>query len=447
MTSLRPPASPHSGLAGAVFWPGPGPTRPAVQEGSWALPLAALALTAVLWLPSELPSGDFSASFLIPFVIFAWLMFRSVTAPQVRRAAVLRAGLWIEIGCAVLILLFAMLSSIDSPAPARSFRVILPMMFGLGAMLLLPLLPSQGCRRLVYACLLSGTVLTAVGLLIMQQPGVRPIVMDEYRFAGFFDNANQKSLVLSIFLPLALALGLTTARPLLKLGSLAAFLVLAAALVLTGGKTALGIGFVVCAATAVYYVSRDDRSLRILARLAVTIALVLVALPILLWILSKASPITFEKVTTIFTGGVQDYASIRSRNRLWEESLRLGFANPLTGAGAGTMVFHVSHSHNVVLDYFRGLGLVGALSIAVIYVMVAVRTVRFYAATFASGATNKWQDSIIAALYLGALAYLSGNMLSDSLSPSTSFFFWLVYVAAYISERSRPAPALAHRRR
>lgn len=176
-------------------------------------------------------------------------------------------------------------------------------------------------------------------------------------------------------------------------------------------------------------------------------AIVAIAVPATLWIISWSSPVTYAKIVAILTKGVADYQSIQSRSLLWEESWRLGIENPWVGIGAGAHVLGASHSHNLILDYFRGVGAFGALAMLLLLITVIVRAATFYKATLSKGGQGKWCDTIIVALYLGALGYMIGNQLSDSLSPSTAFGFWVVYVAAYLSAEAVARSSRSNRRR
>lgn len=308
------------------------------------------------------------------------------------------------------------------------------MIFGLGAMLVLPGISARQCRRLVYATIFSGATVVALALLLTQVASLRPLVTGGYRFTGFFDNANQLSLAVSAFAPCALALSIVTSRRVVKFACVTALLVLLAGLILSGGKTALAFAMLACAATGAYDAARDDRFWRALVKVGGVLLLTVIAAFLTLWLISRVSPVTFQKIAEIFTGGVSDYASIQSRKAIWEESVRLGTAHPLLGVGAGSHVLGVSHSHNLVLDYFRGMGVTGALMAALLFSAVTVRSTSFCLSTIGRGSSGRWFDTITASCYLGALAYLSGNMLSDSLSPSTSFLFWMVYISAYCSD-------------
>ena len=50
-----------------------------------------------------------------------------------------------------------------------------------------------------------------------------------------------------------------------------------------------------------------------------------------------------------------------ARQVLWDEAIRLGSQHWLVGAGAGVTILGNSHAHNLVLHYFRGIGVFGAM--------------------------------------------------------------------------------------
>jgi O-antigen ligase len=405
-------------------------------------PLLAVCTLALLWLPTPLAANrDFSPAFFIPFIVLAWTVLGPGYNHRTSRAikGEFGPGLWIEMGCVSVALVFAALSTINSPEPLRAFRVILPMLYGLGAMIALPRLAESQNRRMAYAMLAAGAIVLFVGLLAAQVPSARHLVIDDYRFKGFFDNANQLSLCIIVFLPLSVALFFTTRRPLVRALCLAATLILFYGLVATGAKTALAIAFVTAGLVVIYHSVGNDQLWKTVTRLAIVLAVLTIAVPATLWLISWSNPTAYEKIAKVLTMGIAEYDSIYSRRMLWEESWRLGMENPWVGSGAGTRVisvtntFNVTHSHNVILDYFRGTGIFGGLSMLVLVLAVSARATAFYTSTLRKGGGSKWLNTKTASLYLGALGYFAGNQLSDSLSPSTSFFFWVVYSAAYVS--------------
>jgi O-antigen ligase len=428
--------------------------RPKSQMMS-LFPLLAVLSLALVWLPSPLSSGDFSLAFLIPFLVMAWALLVPGSNRRSSRAIEGESGrgLWIELGCVSIALVFAAASTIHSPEPLRAFRVILPMAYGFGAMIVLSRLVASQARRVAYAVTAAGALVVFLGLMAIHVPSARHLVIADYRFKGFFDNANQLSLCIIAILPLSLALFFTTRRPPVRTACLTAILILSYALVLTGAKTALAIGFVTTGLVFIYHFARNDQLWKTVTKSAIAVAVLAVAVPAALWFISWSSPIAYGKIVKVLAQGVGGYESIQSREMLWAESWRLGTENPWLGAGAGTRVisvtnsFYVTHSHNVVLDYFRGLGVFGALAMLVLLLAVTIRAATFYASTVHKGSDGKWLDTITTGLYLGALGYFAGNQLSDSLSPSTSFLFWVVYSAAYLSSQTAFASSRHYRLR
>lgn len=426
------------------------PHHGAPDQAGFAIAGSFLVMTIIaaipLWAPSLVAVGEFSLAFLLPFVIAAWAMLRPATAP-IGRA--LRGdnglGLWVEVSCICMAILFAALSMLVSPEPLRAFRVILPMAYGLCAIVILARVSPLMGRRLIYALTFSGVLVLSVGLLAAQVGGLRDNVVIGYRFKGFFENANQVSLAITVFWPLLVALLLGARSNFVKLTCFAALLVLGYALFLSGTKTGLAINFATTCVVVAYRASRTGSLDSSFLSLALVLAMIAVSVPLLLAILSWANPIAFEKLNSIFVGGVRDYQSIRSRNLIWEESFQLGLASPFLGEGAGSRILDRSHSHNMILDYFRGMGVFGMMSALVLLIAVGTRTAVFFSSTWGKGQEDRTRDSIVMALHLGAFGYLIGNQISDSFSPSTAFLFWAAYLCAFWSVQVPARPKLPKR--
>lgn len=405
--------------------------------------LAGIAAFVPFWLPSALSIGDFSAAFFLPFALAGWGLWRARSTPAI--ASVLYGsrgnGLWIEMLCVVVVLLLAWSSMLVSNEPHRAFRVILPMTFGICVLIALTAVAPRTARRLVYAMMISGVVVTATGLLMMSVGGLRHLVASGYRFNGFFQNANQPALTIIVFWPAIVALFLTARATVVRALWLSAILVLASALIMTGTKTGLGIAFASASIVYLYHSVRSGSLDRSLLSVATGLILIAVSVPASMWVLSWANPVAFDKVNEIITGGVEGYQSIQSRKLVWDESIRVGMSRPLLGGGAGTMVLGVTHSHNMILDYFRGMGLFGMFAAVALLVCSTARGISFFVSTLASGRNGRASDTIVLGLYLGALGFLVGNQISDSFSPSTAFAFWMVYVCAYLSSlECKPRP-------
>lgn len=419
--------------------PAPSSARTIPDEGRVKLGAAVAAIAAFVpfWLPSTLSVGDFSAAFFLPFALAGWGLWRARSVPTIARIlyGTRGNGLWIEMLCVAIVLLLAWSSMVVSDEPLRAFRVILPMTFGICVLIALTGAAPRTARRLVYAMMISGVAVTATGLLMMSVGGLRHIVASGYRFHGFFQNANQPALTIIVFWPVIVSLFLTAQKAAVRALCLSGILVLASALVMTGTKTGLGIAFASASFLYLYHSVRTGSLDRSLLSVATGIILIAISVPASMWVLSWANPVAYSKVNEIIVGGVEDYQSIQSRKLVWDESIRVGMSRPLLGEGAGTMVLGLTHSHNMILDYFRGMGIFGMISAVVLLVCSAVRSIWFFATTLASGRSSRAPDTIILGSYLGALGFLVGNQISDSFSPSTAFAFWMVYICAYLSSQ------------
>lgn len=417
------------------------PARRLALAGAGGISAASLLAFALLWMPSPFKLGEFSLAFTMPFLLAAWVLLTAAPADAPGRA--LRGdsgrGLWIETLCMLIVILCASLSMLASPEPLRAFRVILPMTYGLCGLFIMTRLSALAARRLIYAIVWSGVFVTAVAVVMLHIPALRLAVQVGYRFKGFFENSNQLALSVTAMWPLLVVLALTARSAALKLLCVAGLAILAYALLLSGAKTGLALTFAATCVTLLYHSSRTGSLDSSFLSVALVVALMALAIPLLLAIFAWASPIAFTKLQSIFVGGVSDYSTIRSRDLLWSESLRIGFANPLLGEGAGTRILDKAHSHNMVLDYFRGMGVFAMAAAVILLVTVVTRALLYLAATWGKGRENRAAESITMALHLGAATYLIGNQISDSFSPSTAFLFWAVYLAGCRSALPRVA--------
>jgi O-antigen ligase len=400
--------------------------------------VGALLLLLPVWLPSLLLVGGYSLAFLAPFAAAAWLLWHS---PPRSAGAVVGASFgpeWLAIALATF---GAWLSMFGTSDPERAFRVLLPMAYGAVTIVALRRAGVAVAVRLVLALLVSGTAVLAFGLAIAATGAVQPVVMFLYRFKAFFENPNQLALVLAVVWPISIALVLTAASVRSRLYSLAMLLMLTAALLFSGGKTGMVLALAGGCAVWLYHAARSGTAGRAFLALTLTLFAIALLIPVILLALSYASPITYEKLNSIITGGVTDYQSIRSRNVLWDESIRAGVLNPLTGTGAGTKVLGRSHSHNMILDYFRGMGVTGLIAAVLMLGTAIARTIGFAVKTLRQDAVSRRPDTLNLSFFVGASGYMLGNQISDSFSPSTAYIFWLVYVAAIITS-SEPRKAV-----
>ena len=408
---------------------------PSRQASGGYATVGALAAFLPVWLSRPLLLGEFSFAFAVPFLLAFWALTRPAWPGTFRRAMQggHGRGLWLEALCVGTIVMLAFISILDSPAPLRAFRVILPMAYAPCALILLSRVPPLVQRRLLFAALFSGTIVLAFALLLTQIGSGRSIVMLEYRFRAFLENSNQLGVMILAVWPLAIALLLNAQTGRQRLLCTITVLILATATFLSGTKTALALGFVSGALTWLYHGSRSGSLDKTLFKLVIVVCAIVLAVPTTLWVLSWASPDAFKRVENIIAHGIWEYNSMQDRNKIWTESVQIGLAHPLLGAGAGTKVLGYAHSHNMFADYFRGMGVFGLSAAIALVVSTTSRGANFLLSTLHKGMTNRPSDTIVVGLYLGAIFYLIGNLLSDSFSPTTSFLYWMVYLGAYFT--------------
>lgn len=409
--------------------------NPPAQAGSGFSVLVAVAVLLPFWIPRPLMTGELSFAFAMPFVLAFWALTQPAWPGSFRRALHGRygRGLWLEALCVCVVMMMAFMSMLVSPVPLRAFRVILPMTYAICALILFSRMPSHLQRRMVFALLFSGVLVFGIAIGLSQTGWGRSIVMRDYRFLAFFEKPNQLGVAVMAVWPLSIALLLNARTAMPRLLCTIMLLVLATAIFMSGTKTALALGFVSAALTWLYHGSRSGSLDKTLFKLSVILCGIAFAVPATLWVLSWASPDFFRRVNSILTYGLWEFPSMQTRDMVWKESIQIGLDHPLLGEGAGTRVYRYAHSHNMFLDYFRGMGVFG-LAAAVALVLSAVsRGANFLLATLPKGQVDRESDTIVAGMYLGAIFYLIGNQLSDSFSPTTAFLFWIMYLGAYFT--------------
>lgn len=413
------------------------------KSGSRIGALVAVAAFLPLWLPTLLSVGNFSFAFAMPFVLAAWALTQPAAPGSFRRALVGTQcrGLWLEAACAALIGILAAFSTIYSPEPLNAFRVILPMAYSLCALTLLCRPSPIGAHRLANAAVFAGVAVLGLALLLSATSAGRLGVMRDYRLIGFFENPNQLGVMIVGVWPPAVAMLLSARGTKARLMGALPVLVLIVAILLSGTKTALALAFVSGGLIWIYHGVRSGSLGAIMVKLPAILVAVVLAVPLMLWVLSWASPSFFARVDDILLNGVWAFPSMQARHELWTTSFAIGLANPLLGEGAGTSILGYAHSHNMLLDYFRGMGVIAACAVVVLILSAAARCAKFLLSTSHKGTVDRQADTLVAGMYLGAMFHLLANQLSDSFSPTTAFLFWILYFGAYFS--SQPALSLA----
>ncbi|MEM7603104.1 MAG: O-antigen ligase family protein [Verrucomicrobiota bacterium] len=252
---------------------------------------------------------------------------------------------------------------------------------------------------------------------------------------GFFENPIQHSICLATLMPL-IAVEFSVARKFKwKILWSLLFLVMLYTLFRAGSKSAMAVAFIFC---VLLYTLLAFRSRSFTKIFTVLVGLVIAGIFLKLFglmIAEMINPIIAEKIQSILEGGVSNYQSIESRKLLWEEAIRQGKLHWLVGTGAGEKIHGVSHSHNLVLDYFKGIGIFGAIGIGLLCLVIVGRTVIKSLSVLRGRGTEL--DIRVLACFFGATVYVICNQLSDCFGPTTVGFLWVTYLTGVFLEREK----------
>ncbi|MDF1826290.1 MAG: O-antigen ligase family protein [Verrucomicrobiales bacterium] len=388
-----------------------------------------------LWLVRPLALGDtFSLTLMAPGLLVICLVVLKVP----REFVVVKLRLvGFEFFLLLGFVLLSILSLVNSDSPIRSFRIIYPSLlpFALFAhYVVLAWYAPHLIRRVPLILIGCAVTFSVVPLFIaILVPPLEPLIFGSYRMQGFFENPIQHSICLATLIPLVTVEFSLAKKFRGKIFWSVFFVVMIYTLFRAGSKTALGVTLIF---SMLIYTLLAFRSRSFFKIFAVLISLSLLGIFLKLFglmIADMISPIVAEKLRSIFEGGVSNYQSIESRKVLWEEAIRQGKQHWLVGTGAGEKVNGISHAHNLVLDYFKGIGIFGGIGIAALCLTVFGRS-GWKSFTIVRGRGND-NDIRVLACFFSAAVYVICNQLSDCFGPTTIGFLWVNYMTGIFMER------------
>ncbi len=358
---------------------------------------------------------------------------------KLSRGAVWRGlrGLRIELVLVAVMAALSFLSISNSNAPVRSARIIfpclLPFMLVIGCVAAhqrnanLPQWIGRGLvAGMVVFCLLPMAAVTAV-------PSLAGVFFESYRFRALFENPIQCAIAMGTIMPILVAETELARGRLVKFAWAGLLLACFYTLFRTGSKFPLGMSVVTGGAT---FFLLQIRRLS-LGRATLILASILGSGVFLatfgLGIADRIDPEIGSRLRQISGSGVSNYHSIQSRKLLWQEAIDQGTRHWLVGSGAGEKVLGLSHAHNLVLDYFKGIGLFGAAAVALLCLAIGWRCLRKVVSIFRLPENEA--DRRVCVFYISAIGYVVCSQLSDSFGPSTIGFLWLIYVVGVVSDR------------
>lgn len=401
--------------AGQIF-------RPASSSFAAGLGLAFFALCA---LPSliALPGGEVTGGHTLMLlslpVWFAAVLNRGhpVLDPLGRFAASA------ILACTIALIILAFLSAFTAEVPFRIMRPVVGLLAG-PALLMLMIGTATRDRLYLYVSVLCLTIAAtgALTILATAEPSLHARVFrGTDRASGFFKNPNQFGMVLTTILPVTFAMTLGAKKR--RFLWLSAFAIMVVALMLSGSKTSILTSSVALFLMLLLYVFIRYSGP---ARVTMTIMSVFGALltgSLLVIALANLNPRALRLLNQAIVEGEATH-SLVSRSTLYRDSIELFMSNPLLGVGAGQLISGYPHSHNLILDYARTLGVPGVTFLLLLLIAVLVASVALVLLALRSR-EHPLQDRLFCTgLAIGPVAYLVTNMSSDSLGPTTSPYFF-----------------------
>lgn len=427
-------------------------TLPTKADASNLPKILLLTLFVLLWipnirvLPAEVPSHAF-----VVVLLGIWFVIRFLFSPSAIDYRLL-PGFLLIVCSGVFLAIWSVASAGWSEEPFRVFRITYSMLSGLIAMLAIMQYASSSERlQFVVKGYVIGTLCLAFFLIAIRWiPGLDLIILVvrgatahdaielRDRFAGFFKQANQYGIALSTSFAPCLAYMLSQHKHgrLIRLALWSGLGFIVVSIFLSGSKANILLSLLLALAVAGHIAVDEKDFTKVVMRFILIGAVLVAAVAIGAFLLNWLNPRAFDMLSTFLSGDVQGVSSLRTRSFIWEASIDAGLENPLRGTGAGSYILGYSHSHNVLLDYFRGMGFPGLF--ALLACLAGIAKGALYA--FSRARAFKSAPAIFVGLLGGATAavgYIASNMSSDSFGPSTIMFLFinlgLVFAAANLS--------------
>jgi O-antigen ligase len=402
------------------------------------LPIYFYIVTA--WFIRPLSVNNISLAYVAPLAFVTGLLLLNVPRSEVL-AMLLRARF--ELALALLIGLLSILSVINSSEPIRILRILFPSM--LPILLVFPLIAlrsisPKSVERLPRHFLIAGFAFACLPLFLsFISSGIHNYTFEgKYRYQGLFEHESQLSVMVAVMVPLIIAEIAISKRPIARWMWITLLIVSFYTLVRVGSKTAL---FISVGYSSVFYIIAHARFHSVLKNVFLFIVVFVLMVFLGIYgtsIVTAIDPVTGAKTARIFDQGVEDYPTIQARSVLWREALVQGKRHWLIGTGAGEPILGVDHAHNLILDYFRGIGIFGAIAVVLLCGRILWRTIhKTFDVILAE--TVSPLDIRILACFSAATIYVLSNQLSNSFGPATISALWMIYLPAVLSEPMKPS--------
>lgn len=398
--------------------------------------LVATSFPTLVDLPGDVTPGHLLMMACLPVWAVAFLDRGAL--PFETRGTVLAM---IVLACSGFVILLALLSALVAEFPHRVMRPVVS--FGTAfAMFLLvsgTITPRRIRLFLDTACIsmVSTCILTSAAYF---DPTLNQMIFGNAdRASGFFKNPNQYGIAISSIFPISVTLSLVSRR---KTAWISGSFFLMLGLVASGSKTNLLISALSLLGILVLFCMIRYHGRTRIWMLLITLTGYAAVTMIGVLSLSLLNPRALTLLQSFFKFGTTH--SLESREDLWSRSMELFLENPALGVGAGQPIFsHVSHSHNVIIDFSRTLGVPGLLLILVVLTTIVVLCLQTIISALRSPRSDLSVRCLCIGTSFGPLAYVAANFSSDSFGPTTSPF---LYAIVFLNLACRPLLSATPRR-
>ena len=338
------------------------------------------------------------------------------------------------VACTAVLIFWCMISAFIVDDPFRAARPSVSLFTAISVCALVAGTVTRS-RLSTYVTILCLTlaVTAAITILAFADPTLHSIIFRERdRAFGFFKNPNQFGIAISTVLPLALSMVFVVRRR-RALWALSTVMLLLG-LMATGSKANILVSSVSLSTCLILFSFITYSGPQKVIMVAATIFGCMVAGALVIMALSIINPRALSLLGEFVVEGEATH-SLVGRSEIWAESIALFKANPIFGVGAGQSIHGLSHSHNIILEFARTLGVPGMVFMTIkLLVILTICSSTIWLAV-RTNAANLADRYFCIGIAFGPIAYISANFSSDSLGPSTSPFMYSVLFLGLASRR------------
>lgn len=290
----------------------------------------------------------------------------------------------------------------------------------------------------IYIFVIMGCLSALVSLIAPNVEFLRELLFGHRdRSKGFFKHPNQFAMVLTAILPAVLAMSLVDRKR--QLAWVSALGLLLIGVIFAGSKFNTGVIVVASFLVGTTFAWTHPSGLRaMLLFLGMLVAGSIVA--VLGWnLILIYNPRMGELLAQIASG--EEIYSLKDRYNIWRVSMASFYADPLFGQGGGAMIAldtrdtDLSHSHNVILDVMRTMGVPGLVAVVVMVTSLIGLALHQMLVALSHSRASRVERLKLFGLATGLISFVAANMSSDSFGPSTTPIFWILLAITVFQTR------------